>query len=340
MINIGIIGVGAMGYNHVRVLLRMKDVKLVAIADSNEDTLDRVSQTFGVTNKYTSYEDMIKKHKLDAALIAAPTESHKKITIDCVRNGLHVFVEKPIAGSVSDGKEMIEFADKHKKLLMVGHIERFNPVVIQIKKFIGEGILGDIYLVNTVRAGPYPKRIKDVGVLIDLAVHDIDIIGYLVGKIKQVYSQLILTGKVSIYCKSLFKIYPDINGSSEFSWVSPKRTRTIQIYGTKGILEGNYQDQTLKFYENSENDKQLNSGDYYKDIFLSGNISSGNVIEYPIKKEEPLKLELEHLMDCIRSNKKTLIDNPNEALKALQIALLMLESGKNGKAVYVGSNGI
>jgi len=334
-VNVGVIGVGVMGYNHVRVLLSMENVELVAISDSNKDTLDKVSHTFGISKKYLFYEDMIKKHKLDVVLIAVPTELHKKIAIDCIREGINVFVEKPIAGSISDAREMIEFSDKHKKLLMVGHIERFNPAVMQIKKFIEERMLGDIYLVNTIRAGPYPKRIKDVGVLIDLAVHDIDIIRYLVGEIKQVYSQLILSGKVSIYCKSLFKINPDINGSSEFSWVSPKRTRTIQIYGTNGVLEGNYQDQTLKFYENSENSQQLNSGDYYKDIFISGNISSGKIIEYPIKKEEPLKLELMHLMDCVVNNSKSSMDNPEEALKALRVALLMLESGKNGKPVLV-----
>lgn len=140
---------------------------------------------------------------------------------------------------------------------------------------------------------------------------------------------------MSIYCKSLFKIGADINGSSEFSWVSPKRVRTINIYGTKGVLEGNYQEQTLKFYENSESGQMTNGLDYYKSVFLSGNISSGKIIEYPIKKEEPLKLELEHLMECVRKNKKPLMDNPWEALRALEIALLMLESGIQRKPVSV-----
>ena len=334
-VNVGIIGIGAMGYNHIRVLLGLEGVKLVAIADLNEGTLEKVSSEFRIPNTYISYNEMLKKHKFDVIIIATPTKFHKKIAIDCLKSGINVFVEKPIADSVPDAKEMIKLADKHKKLLIVGHIERFNPVVVKFKEFIDQKMLGNIYLVNTIRAGPYPKRIKDVGVLVDLAVHDIDIIRYLVGEIKQIYSQLINSGKVPIYCKSMFKIYPDINGSSEFSWVSPKRTRIIQIYGTNGILEGNYQDQTLKFYENSESDQQQHTMDYYKDMFMLGNISSGKIIEYPIKKEEPLKIELEHLMDCVRGNKKLPMDDPHEALKALHIALLMLESGEKEQPVLV-----
>jgi len=335
VVNTGVIGVGAMGYNHVRVLLGMEGVRLIAIADPDETTLDKVSRTFSIPHKYVSYKEMIKKHKIDVVIIAVPTKLHKRIAIDCITNGIHVFVEKPIADSISDVKEIIKIANRHKKLLMVGHIERFNPVVTKFKEFIEQGLLGDIYLVNTVRAGPYPKRIKDVSVLVDLAVHDIDIIRYLVGEIKQVYSQLITSGKVSIYCKSLFKIHPDINGSSEFSWVSPKRTRTIQIYGTKGILEGNYQDQTVKFYENPEGNQQSNAMDYYKDLLLTGSISSGKIIEYPVIKEEPLKLELEYLIDCVRRNKKIIMNTPDESLKALQVALLMLESGKKEQPVSV-----
>ena len=333
-VNVGIIGVGAMGHNHVRVLLGLEGVKLVAIADSNKDTLKKVSSAFNISNIYLSYNKMLKKHKFEVIIIATPTKFHKKIAIDCLTSGINVFVEKPIAGSVSEAKEMINAANNVKKILMVGHIERFNPIITQFKKFIKEGILGDIYLFNTVRAGPYPKRIKDVGVLVDLAIHDIDIIRYLIGDIKKVYAQLIIVKNIPIYCKSLFKVGLNINGSSEFSWVSPKRARTIQIYGTKGILEGNYQDQTLKFYENADSKQQSNI-DYYKDLMLTGSISGGKIVEYPILKEEPLKLELEYLTDCVRNNKKPWINNPLDALKALEVALLMLESGKSEKPILV-----
>ena len=276
---------------------------------------------------------MIKKHKLDVVLIAVPTELHKKITMDCIREGINVFVEKPIAGSISDAKEMIEFADKHKKLLMIGHIERFNPVVTQIKKFIKEKMLGDIYLVNTIRAGPYPKRIRNVGVLIDLAVHDIDILHYLIGDIERIYSQLILSNEEVIYCNSLFKMQNDVRGSCEFSWVSPKKTRTIHLYGVKGVIEGNYHDQTLRFYENPEANAEIRDNSY-KEILSSGNIGAGKLVEITIKKEEPLKIELEHLIECVKENKKPLVTG-EDSLKALKIALLMLESGKNGKPVLM-----
>ncbi len=333
MVDVGVIGVGVMGCNHVRILSNLKDANLVAISDIKKSLLEEVGDTFGVKNRYTSYQEMIKNHKLDVVIIVVPSNLHKKVAVDCLNHDLNIFIEKPIAHTISDSEEIISLAQKKNKFLMVGHIERFNPVVRNIREFINNGRLGDIYLINTVRAGPYPKRIRNVGVLIDLAVHDIDILHHLIGNIERIYSQLILSNDEVIYCNSLFKIASGVKGSCEFSWVSSKKTRTIHLYGVKGVLEGNYQDQTLRFYENPEANTRT-SNNSYKEVLSSGNIGAGKLVELPIKKEEPLKVELEHLIECIKKNKKPLVTG-EDALKALKIALLMLESGKSGKPLFL-----
>lgn len=334
MTDIGVIGAGVMGYNHIRVLSRLKGANLVAISDPSGAALDKAAAEFEVPAKHLSYRDMIKMHDLDAAVIAAPNHLHKEISIYCMKRGIDVLVEKPISHSINDAVRMGRVARKYGRVLMVGHIERFNPVVTKIKELIGKGRLGPIYLVNTVRAGPYPKRLRNIGVLIDLAVHDVDIIRYLASDIRRIYSQLIMSNGQAIYCKSLFTLSNNARGSCEFSWVSPKRARTISIYGANGILEGNYQEQTLKFYDNPDARDMPKTYDYHRQILLMGKISSGKMAEYKIRKEEPLKLELRHFMECVKSRKKPLI-SPEDAIKAVEIALLMLKSGTKGKSVLV-----
>jgi len=326
-VNIGVIGAGVMGSHHIRVLSGIKDVSLIAVSDVDLEKLKEITQKVNVRWLYKDHKEMLSKERLDGVIVAVPSAFHKKVVLDCIEAGVNVLVEKPISDNLKDAREMVDKAKKKKIIFTVGHIERFNPVVMKIKEFLDSKMLGKIYLVNTIRIGPFPKRLYNApgGVLVDLSVHDIDIINYLVGNINQVYSQLIISGKQEIYAKSLFQIDNDIRGSSEFSWVSPKKVRIIEVYGTKGMLRGDYQIQELKFYENS---------DEAEEALAKGKISEGKIIEYPINKQEPLKVELEHFVDCIKNKKEPLV-KPEEALKALKIALAILESGENNKVIKI-----
>lgn len=327
MINLAVIGVGVMGSNHVRVLSELENTNLVAISDIDEEKLNKAVSKYNIKNTYKNHKEMLKREKLDGVIVAVPSVFHKEVVLDCVKKGVNILVEKPIAHTPEDAQEMIDKAKEKRIIFTVGHIERFNPVVTKIKEFINEGMLGKIYLVNSVRNGPFPKRLYGFqeGVLIDLSVHDIDIIRYLVGDINRVYSQMIFSGKQEIYTKSLFQINGDIRGSAEFSWVSPKKIRVIEIFGIKGMLRGDYQNQALSFYENS---------DEADTALTKGSISEGKIIKYPINKQEPLKIELEHFIDCIINNKKPIVD-PEDAKRALEIALSIYESGKHNKVVQI-----
>lgn len=328
MINLAVIGVGVMGANHVRVLSGMQGVNLAAISDMDKAKLDAVALKFNVKNRYSDHKEMLQKEKLDGVIIAVPAAVHKKVALDCAERGIHILLEKPIAHKLEDAQEIINKVKEKNILCLVGHIERFNPVVTKMKELIDSGLLGEIYLVNSIRVGPFPKRLYGLqeGVLIDISIHDIDIMRHLVGEINQVYSQLIFSGKQEVYAKSFFKFAGGVKGTSEFSWISPKRTRIIEIYGFKGMLKGDYFSQELIFYENSDKETE--------DAITKGNISAGQMINYFIDKEEPLLRELAHFVDCIKNNKNPLI-SMQDATQALEIALSILKSGNNDIVVNI-----
>jgi UDP-N-acetylglucosamine 3-dehydrogenase len=332
MVKIAVIGVGVMGYNHVRVLSEIEDADLVAISDIDINRSRMISTRFRIPNYYIDHNEMLEKEDLDAVIMAVPSKFHKKIFLDCIKYNISILIEKPIADTLESAYEMMSALKNENITITVGHIERFNPAVIKINELLKSNFIGEIYLVDTVRSGPFPKRLFDVGVLVDLAVHDVDIIHYLIGKIKQVYSNLIFSNDREIYAKALFKISDTIKGSSEFSWVSPRRIREIKIHGTKGIIVGDYTQQGVWFYENAD----FVEGTFtdYQSIVLGGSISEGKVIKFPISKFEPLKNELIHFVNCVKNKKKPLV-TVEEAMETLKIASLMFKSGKEDKIIEV-----
>jgi predicted dehydrogenase len=170
-LRIGVVGVGVMGSNHARVFAGLPGTELVAVADPDQKQADFVARTLGCTA--VSDVEQLLALDVDAVTIAAPTHLHHDIALACIERGIHVMVEKPIASTVEEGRNIIAAADRVGVTLMVGHVERFNPAVEAVKEAIrGEDILS----IAITRVGPFPPRMSNVGVVIDLAVHDIDLI--------------------------------------------------------------------------------------------------------------------------------------------------------------------
>lgn len=316
---IAVIGTGSMGKKHVRVLKNIPEVNEIIISDINRKILEDTSKRFGILKKYQNHLEMLEKEKPDGVIVATPPDSHKKNVIDSINAETNVLVEKPIAHTIEDAEEMIKAAEKKDVIFTVGHIERFNPVVTKIKGFINDDLLSNIYLINTRRVGPFPKRLlgKVEGVLIDLAVHDFDIINYLGGKIKNIQSQIIKSGKQEIYVKTLLDLENNIKASCEFSWITPTRHRNIEVYGGAGMLKGDFYTQDVWFYENSD----FQSNENFSETFLSsGLINTGKIVKYPIYKQEPLLLELTNFIKSIQGKEKILV-KPEDALIVLNNAL-------------------
>jgi UDP-N-acetylglucosamine 3-dehydrogenase len=168
-LRIGVVGVGTMGSNHARVLAGLSGVRLMGVADPDPAQRELVNRALGCPA--VSDLDSLLKFGVDAVTIAAPTHLHREIALACIARGIHVLVEKPIASTVEEGHDIIRAARRADVTLMVGHVERFNPAVQAIKEAIrGENILS----IAITRVGPFPPRMSNVGVVIDLAVHDID----------------------------------------------------------------------------------------------------------------------------------------------------------------------
>jgi hypothetical protein len=170
-LRIGVVGVGVMGSNHARVLAEIPGVDLVGVLDPDAGRREQVAAATGC-RAFATLDELLAAG-IDAATIAAPTHLHEEIALGCIGRGVHVLVEKPIASSVEEGRAIIAAARRAGVSLMVGHVERFNPTVATIKEAIrGEDILS----IAITRVGPFPPRMSNVGVVIDLAVHDIDLI--------------------------------------------------------------------------------------------------------------------------------------------------------------------
>jgi predicted dehydrogenase len=225
-LRLGVVGVGVMGYNHARVLAEMPGVTLVGVADPDDKQADFVRRTLGCAA--VPHIDKLLELGVDAVSIAAPTHLHRNIALAAVGHGAHVLVEKPIASSVEEGREIITAARRAGVTLMVGHVERFNPAVQAIKEAIREE---DILSIAITRVGPFPPRMSNVGVVIDLAVHDIDLISWFTGsEIVEVQPQL-SSAKAEREDIALlqFRTASGVLAHINTNWLTPFKARTVHV---------------------------------------------------------------------------------------------------------------
>lgn len=314
MLRVGVVGVGMMGQHHVRVyseLAREGKVELVGIADANFERAKELAKQYG-TIPYADYRELASE-KLDAVSIAVPTSLHKEVALEFIKAGTSVLVEKPIADTIENGNAIIKAAEEAEVVLAVGHIERFNPAVLKLKELIDRGELGKIVTITAKRVGPMATRIRDVGIIIDLGVHDIDVISYLFGEpVKTVYSR---AGNVlhpaGVEDHALITLgFENGSGIVETNWLTPHKTRTLNVVGTGGIAYLDYIDQSLKLYNHEW------------------------VKEAKIQKREPLRNELEHFLECVETGKRPIVDG-QAGLHALKVAILAQESARTGKVLEV-----
>ena len=273
---IAVVGVGAMGRNHVRILKNITQVSKIYVCDIEQKKLDATFKQFGIQNYYHDIDLLLEKEVLDGIILATPPDTHLKLAKKILAKKIPLLIEKPIARNIAEAEEIISIAEENNSLLTIGHTERFNPVISKIQEFMAEGILSNIYLINTRRVGPFPKRLLGnvEGVLIDLAVHDFDIIRHLGGSITNIKSQIIKSGNQEIYVKTLMDLENGIKASSEFSWITPFRERIIELYGSSGMIRADYFNQEVWFFENSD----FKNNPEYMNSFLGSGLINACVI--------------------------------------------------------------
>jgi UDP-N-acetylglucosamine 3-dehydrogenase len=298
---VGVIGAGAMGQNHIRIYSQMRDVELVGIADIDKTRIDSLSEEYR-TRGFTDYKDLLMED-LDAVSVVVPTTMHTRVALDTISSGANLLVEKPIADSVANADQIIHAAEKEKLKLMIGHIERFNPAVIKMKEIINKGELGNIVSISTRRVGPYNPRIRDVGVILDLGVHDIDIISYLYSaRVTEVYA---IAGNIihpfEDHASIILRLGDDKAGVVETNWLTPHKTRTFTVIGTEGVGYGDYMEQKVTLHDK----------DWIKEAI--------------VEKKEPLKAELESFVSACK-NGTNLVTTGQDGKHTLMVALSSIKS--------------
>ncbi|RAP33032.1 oxidoreductase [Candidatus Marinamargulisbacteria bacterium SCGC AG-410-N11] len=318
-LKVAVIGVGNMGKHHARNYTQIKNVTLVSVCDIQESVANELATQYNC-KAYTCLNKMIENENLDAVSITAPTRYHYEIAKVVIKNNINLLIEKPISDNIEKSNELIKLAKKNNLTLMIGHIERFNPAVTKLKEIIDEGKLGKITSLISKRVGAFPAQIKDANVIIDLAVHDIDIFSYLLNKNpNQIYGNAgrALNSNREDYAE-IFLTYGDQNAFIQVNWITPIRIRNLAITGTKGYAELNYMTQELTVYESNYSSDFDTFGDY---IIKFGNPTKKNI---SLEKKEPLANELNHFINCIQTKSTPLITGEN-GKKALEIALKVME---------------
>lgn len=322
-LKVGVIGIGSMGANHARVFANRDDVELVGVCDARPEVIARISHRHRVPG-YGDIREFIDKARPDAVTVAVPTSLHRAVAETVLRAGIHLLLEKPIATTVAEGREIVALARDNRVKLMIGHIERYNPAVQELRRRLQAGELGEVYRVEVDRIGPFPARIFDVGVTLDLAVHDLDIIGNLLGK-----------QPVRLYCQSQQLLhqnhedamiglldYPDgILAVLNINWTTPVKRRQLRVYGRKGMFSVDYLTQDLFLHENpAQRDSEVGWGPL--------GIAEGNAIKFHLPKQEPLVREIDFFLDAIRKD-ADLSETVDSSLAALDLAQLLVRSAKS-----------
>ena len=330
-IKAAVIGVGSMGRNHARLYAELPNVDFVAVSDTNEEIAQNIARKYRV-QAYSNYEELLEKEKPDAVSVVVPTAMHKEVASKVMQGGAHVLIEKPIASTVADGQALIEEAEELGKKLMVGHIVRFNPAIHLLKKKLDAGELGKVIQIFSRRIGPFPARIRDVGVVVDLAPHDIDVMRFLTGESpERVYAEIEqhVHTEYEDLVFGLLHFPSGVTGALEINWLTPTKVRETLVLGEKGMFKVDDLTQDLYFYENAETDKAL-----WSPLGHMTGVSEGRMMRFPMNRYEPLKAELEAFIQAIETDADVPISG-QDGLEALRLAQALIESGHKHQVIKV-----
>jgi predicted dehydrogenase len=326
-----VIGLGSMGANHVRVLGDMPGVELVGVMDTDAGRIEQV--THGrVVGGFTSLGDLIRSVKPDIASIVVPTGLHERVGLEVITAGVGVLVEKPIAADLGGAARLADAARGKGVVLTVGHIERFNPAVRELKSRLREGLGGRVLQVRARRVGPFPQRIRDVGVIHDLAPHDIDVMRYLLDdEIDSVYAsaqQRIHTDNEDIFA-GMLHFRSGALGLLDINWLTPRKERTLTVLCEGGMFALDYMAQSLEFYENYA--ARAREG-------AVATVTEGPMTRFPVAGGEPLRLEMEAFRDSVLGIAPVAV-TAADGIAALAVAEALVRSAREGARVSVASIG-
>jgi predicted dehydrogenase len=316
-----------MGRNHARVWPTIPGVELVALADPDATALEdalrraqpRTAEGHPAPRAYRDPAAMLAEESLDLVSVVAPTSLHLPIVLAALEAGAHVLVEKPIAATRDEAERMIAAAEQSGCVLTVGHIERFNPAIRELRRRLAAGELGRIFQVRATRLGPFPARIRDVGVVVDLAPHDLDVMRFLLDSDPvRVYAETerrIHTEHEDLFV-GVMKFANGALGVLDINWLTPTKKRTLSVTGERGMYEADYLSQDLVFYANP----------------VDQSVAEGVSEVRAIERREPLLVELEAFAQAVREGGPPPVD-PREAMVALLLARALVHAARRNVVI-------
>ncbi len=331
-LRVGLVGLGMMGRNHLRVVATHPETVLAAVADPDSAALEAATAQTGATG-YADPLAMIREADIEAVVIAAPTTAHVPLALAAIGRGLPVLVEKPLAATHAEALRIVAAGRAQGVAVQVGHVERYNPAVLKLGELLRAGWLTNVYAIVSRRAGPFPARIRDVGVTVDLATHDADMLSWIARERPvRAYAEL-AQRKHATHEDLLFGLlhFPSgATGMLDVNWLTPAKRRQLTVIGEEGMFELDYLTQRLTFTKSDLAHPQLIAG--YAPTF------SGDVLDIEVETHEPLKAQLDAFVHAVRTGERPYVDGEDGAW-AVRIATALLEAASTVRPVDLAAEG-
>ncbi len=327
------IGLGMMGRHHARLLQSSEEAEFAGAVDPIGDRHRAVHDQRLV---FDSIDSLLATGSLDFAIVCVPTELHLAAVAELAGAGVSVLVEKPLAATVDQAREIVRLCADANVRGAVGHVERFNPALQELRRRLLDGQVGRLFSVSTERTGPFPARIQDVGVVTDLATHDIDLVSWLSDShIASVSSQVqYLTGREH---EDLVLVCGGLESGASFSiavdWVSPRKVRRTRVLGERGMLEADTLNADLYFYENAEIGIVWSAAQAFRGV------SEGNVTRYALQRREPLAVEHEAFLSLVAERPGADMVSLDEGVEIVAAADAVLRSARDRDTVVLAGQG-
>ena len=312
IIRTGVLGVGSLGQWHARIYSELPDVELVGVYDPDKKRAQEIAERYH-TKAYASIDALAAD--TDALNVVVPTDKHRDVAAGLLAAGKHLLIEKPIASTTDDAEELVRLAQEHNAILQVGHVERFNPVLAAINPSKQHPVY-----IEALRIAPYPPpriglrpRGTEVSVILDLMIHDLEIILHLVqSKVVEIHAVGVpILSKTEDLANARLRFENGCVANVSASRLSTKKMREIRMFLPDAYVSLDYQNQTGKILR-----KKLLGIDQK---------------EIPIHKDEPLKLELQSFVDCVRKHGTPLVTGAHAA-EALKLAVAICQSIRKGQS--------
>ncbi|MFI6226580.1 Gfo/Idh/MocA family protein [Micromonospora echinospora] len=325
----GLIGLGAMGRNHARILSGLDGVDLVGIVDPAGDTTGTLrAPVLPELGELLALD-------LDYAVVACPTALHEQVGLELAAHGVCALIEKPLAQSVESAVRLVEAFESRGLVAGVGHIERYNPALQNLRARLEAGELGEVYQVVTRRQGPFPHRIADVGVVMDLATHDIDLTSWVTGQEYTSVSARTVSRSGRLHEDMVAVVGQLADGTMVnhlVNWLSPLKERSTVITGDRGCFVADTLTADLTFYANGAIDTE------WEALRAFRGVAEGDMVRYAIPKREPLLVEHERFRDAVEGKQSDIV-TLRQGLRTVQVAAATLESASAGVTVSIAPSG-